>query len=87
MGGRVAKTAANMGSMGAENAVVVAVQGGWRIANNVVGDWADKVMERAGEGVNVRPRVVVDGLDKMVERAMMYLLWRIWGVGEWGRRM
>ncbi len=45
--------------------------GGWRIAINVVGDWADKVMERTGEGVNVRPMVVVNRLNKVVERAVM----------------
>ncbi len=47
-------------------------RGGWRIANNVVGDWMDEVVERAGEGVNVGPRVVLDRLDKMVKRAIMY---------------
>ncbi len=40
-----------------------------------MGDWADKVMEKTGENVNVGPRVVVNGLDKMAERAVMYQLW------------
>ncbi len=66
---------ANKVLMGAEKAVVIAIRGGWRVSNSVVGDWVDKVMERTHECVNVGPRVVVNGLDKMVKRAVMYRLW------------
>ncbi len=51
--------------------VVVTVREGWGVANNVVGDWADKVMERTGECADIGPRVFVNGFDKMAKRAVM----------------
>ncbi len=69
--------------MGAEKAVIIAVCAGWGNANIVRGDRADKVMEGASEGINVGPRVVVNGLNKMAKRAMMYWSWQIGGVSLW----
>ncbi len=58
--------------MGTEKAVVVAVRGGkGRIASDVIGHQLDKGLEGTGEGLNVGPRVIVNGLNKVVERAVM----------------
>ncbi len=58
--------------------------GGWRITNNVVGDRTDKVLERAGECVNVGPRMGVNGGKKLVKRVGEDMLQRVWGRGAWG---
>ncbi len=44
--GRVARAVKNNDLMGTEMAVIIAVLGGWRVANNIVGDWMDKGIKR-----------------------------------------
>ncbi len=62
--------------MGTEKAVVVAVRGGkGRFASDVLGDWADKGLEGTSEGIDMGPRVIVNGFGKVVERAVMDKMW------------
>ncbi len=65
------KAAVENNLMGTEKAVVVAVGGGkGRIASDVMDDWLDKGLEGTGEGVDMGPRVGVNGFDKLVKRAV-----------------
>ncbi len=36
-----------------------------------MGDWVDKGLERTGEGINIGPRAIMNGLDKVAKRAVM----------------
>ncbi len=49
--------------------------GGGGVANDVVDDRVDKGLEGTSAGVDVWPMVIVDGLDKVVKRAVMDQLW------------
>ncbi len=64
-----------------KKAIIVAVCGGWRISNDVVGDRTDKFLERSGECVNVGPSMGVNGGKKLVKRVGEDMLWRGWGGG------
>ncbi len=51
--------------------VLLLLGGKGRVASDVVGDWADKGLEGTGEGIYVRPGVIVNGLNHVAIRAVM----------------
>ncbi len=83
MGGGEGNANNKVGLRGAKKAVVVAVWGGWQIANDAVGDGADKVLEGASECVNIGPRMGVDGGKALVKRVGVDRLQRTCGGGAW----
>ncbi len=46
-----------------------------KVASDAMGDWVDKGLEGASEGVNLRPRMIVNGLNQVMERAVIDHSW------------
>ncbi len=68
-GGGCVKSLMNKNFMGTKRRLLL-LSGG-RGASDVVGDWADKGLEGTGEGINVWPRVIVNGLDEVAVKTVL----------------